>query len=183
MRSSYALEAELLKILPSVEVQREVKIQGGLAVDFSCFSTENEEMNQTHYQKACQALNVTPSDPRTKIGIELDGRQHFTWVIFSEPNEQIGVRDYNKDIAACESGITLIRVQQESIWGNAPHWKEFLRAALFHALSDPGGRIICEDCPNYTTSGNYAAMRSSGPLSKIDRSEIVPYGIIRRLES
>jgi len=180
-RSSHALEAELAKLLPSVHIQREVKVKGGLALDFAYFFDVDAEESRTQYQQACQDLDVTPVERQVKIGIELDGRQHFSWIIFSEPNEQIGLRDYNKDIAACESETTLIRLKQTSVWNNASHWKDFLRAALVYACSVPGGRIICEDSPDYTTSSNYASLRSSGPLSKLVRSEKLSHGVIREL--
>ena len=183
LRSSYALEAELLKIIPSVNIHREVKLIGGLKMDFAYFFDEDANGSRSQYLKACQDLKIQPSSGKVKIGIELDGRQHFSWVIFSEPNEQIGLRDFHKDVAACESGTTLIRLQQISVWEDAPHWKDFLRSALMYAISTPGGRIICEDSPNYTHASKYADMRSSGCLSTLRRSEKIAYGVIRELQS
>ena len=182
LRSSYALEAELLKIIPSVKIHREVKLIGGLKMDFAYFFDEDANGSRSQYLKACQDLKIQPSSGKAKIGIELDGRQHFSWVIFSEPNEQIGLRDFNKDKAACESGTTLIRLQQMSVWGDAPHWKDFLRSAVMYAISTPGGRIICEDSPNYTHSSKYADMRSSGCLSTLRLSDEIAYGVIREMQ-
>ena len=182
LRSSYALEAELLKIFPSVKIRREVKLIGGLKMDFAYFFDEDASVSRLQYLKACQDLKILPSSENVKIGIELDGPQHFSWVIFSEPNEQIGLRDFHKDVAACESGTTLIRVQQMSVWENAPHWKDFLRSALMYAVSTPGGRVICEDNPNYTHSSKYADMRSSGSLSILRRCEKIAHGVIREMQ-
>jgi hypothetical protein len=180
-RSSYALEAELAKIIPSVIVRREVKLHGGLKMDFAYFFEGNSVINQEQYQKACHDLRVVPQTQPVKIGIELDGRQHFSGIIFSEHNEQIGLRDLKKDAIACESNVSLIRLQQTSVWENVPYWKDFLREALTYAVSHSGGRVLCEDVANYTESGQYASMRSSGKLSTLRRSEKLPHGVIREL--
>jgi len=181
LRSSSILEAELAKILPNVNGCPEVKLQGGLKMDFAYFFDDDPSSNMQGYLRACSDLGVEPLSSPVKIGIELDGRQHFSWVIYSEVNEQIGLRDFKKDVFSCETGVTLIRLQQTSVWENSPDWRAFLRGALKYALSTPGGRVLCEDAPNYTHSSEYARMRASGKLSRIDRSPMLPRGIIREL--
>ena len=113
-----------------------------------------------------------PQIPR--IAFELDGRQHFSLVIYGDRNEEIGRRDFDKDLTACEAGITAIRLQQHSLWQEAaasarqhlapspqpPSRKEYLGSALAYALQLPGGRIIYEDAPNYVGGCGSGSVRA-----------------------
>lgn len=191
LRSAVAFEAELTRLLPHARVRAEVSLKDATGTfDFVMLRDRAE------YLQTCHDFGVGAAQEIPLIAFELDGPQHFSLVIYGYPNEEIGKRDFCKDLTSCEAGVTLIRLQQRSLWREAASsarlhldppspssWKEYLRSALAFALQRPGGRIICEDAPNYVDDRGsaYARLREGTALAGVVRDPALGQGVIRRL--
>ena len=179
LRAVLAFEAELKRLLPGIEVKSEVKIKDTSGTfDFAVFVGTPED-NSRSYLDICGCLGLNPAPTTPRIVFEHDGRQHFDLSIYGEKNVEIGKRDLFKDLYACKEGITVIRVQQTSVWKDDSPWKEFLKSAIAYALVNPGGRIICEDAPNYVDAGEYVRFRAGTALSEVTRSACLQHGVLR----
>ena len=62
-----------------------------------------------------------------KIIIELDGRQHFEYIIRFQNNvDDNQDRDVYKSLLALQNGISVIRISQVDVWENKIDWKKLL---------------------------------------------------------
>jgi len=184
VRSVVAFEDELKKILPSVSIFSEVSLQnllGGKLLDFAIFVDSCATANRRQYLMACKDIEITPMEQTPRIAFEVDGRQHFTGIIYGAPNPAISERDLEKDLIACEKGYTLIRIQQMSIWKASPHWRDYVKSAISYAMMHPeGGQILCEDVDDYISESVYAIAHEGTSLAEVFRTPALLHGIVRK---
>jgi hypothetical protein len=180
LRSSVAFEAELRKLLRGADVTSEVKVKQTTGTfDFAVLIEEDADAHRSAYLRVCHELDLQPAATTPRIVFELDGRQHFSLIIYGDRNEEIGKRDLFKDLYACKENITVVRMQQASVWQEGSQWKEYLKSAVMYALSNPGGRVVCEDAPNYIETSEYVRFREGTALSEVTRDAALQYGAIR----
>ena len=178
-RSVVRFEQELRSIMPGVTLRKEASFLSTKRFDFALFYDEDYAKNRAEYEAICQLFGVVPHLQVPRIAFELDGPQHFTLLFDGIYKPMAGILDLEKELLGCQRGYTIIRMEQQSIWDMHPAWPDFLRGAIALALREPGGRVLCEDTPHYTTEGSYVRLHEDTPLAEVARRGDFEGGVIR----
>ena len=72
------------------------------------------------------------TDNRILLVVEVDGRQHFE---SNKKFEQTQLNDVEKEVAAIDAGVPVLRLFQPDVWNDRFDWKAWLRSQVSLALT------------------------------------------------